>query len=73
MYPWRVKSKVKNDFFQFSTPDCVAMGGLGHFAIWLYAELLCGNSGTCGTFGSPCLSAKEEFRVAAVEVWHIVS
>ncbi len=71
MYPWKVKSRTKNDFFQFSTPECLAVGGLGHFAIWLDAELLAGNSGTCGTFGSPCLSCKEEFTVQGVELWSI--
>jgi hypothetical protein len=28
-----------------------------------------GSSGSCGTFGSPCLASKEEFKVAAVELW----
>jgi len=133
MYPWKVKSKVKNDFFMYrwgrgrgegacqtsrsplcparprarffsfrtpwlppppcvhasaahghpadppprrrraarSNPECIAVGGLGHFAIWLDAELLSGNSGSCGTFGSPCLAHKEDFRIAVVELWHV--
>ena len=32
-YPWRAISQVKNDFFQYATVDCLAVGGLGHFAI----------------------------------------
>lgn len=39
-YPWRSLSKEKNDFFQYGTPECLAVGGLGHFAIWLDSELL---------------------------------
>lgn len=72
MYPWKVKSRTKNDYFMYATPECLAVGGLGHFAIWLDAELLAGNSGACGTFGSPCLASKEEFRIMGVEVWHVI-
>ncbi|GAX72932.1 hypothetical protein CEUSTIGMA_g387.t1 [Chlamydomonas eustigma] len=73
MYPWRSISQVKNDFFQYATLDCLAVGGLGHFAIHLDCELLQGSSSTCGTFGSPCLSSKEEFRISVVEVWQATS
>ncbi|KAG2432902.1 hypothetical protein HXX76_008633 [Chlamydomonas incerta] len=68
-YPWRSMSKDKNDFFQYGTPECLAVGGLGHFAIWVDADLLQGSSGTCGTFGSPCLAHSEEFKVHMVEMW----
>ncbi|EFJ52510.1 hypothetical protein VOLCADRAFT_56079 [Volvox carteri f. nagariensis] len=68
-YPWRSMSKTKNDLFQYGTPECLAVGGVGHFAIWLDAELLSGSSGICGTFGSPCLANGEEFRVQHLEVW----
>lgn len=71
MYPWKVKSKIKNDFFMYSTQECLAVGGLGRFAIWLDAELLQGNSGTCGTFGSPCLASKEDFKILGLELWHV--
>jgi hypothetical protein len=69
MFPWKMKSQVKNDFFQYSTSDCLAVGGLGRFAIWLDGELLRGSSGRCGTFGSPCLASGEEFSIAALELW----
>jgi hypothetical protein len=69
MFPWKIMSSVKNDFFMYATPECLAVGGLGHFAIWLDQELLRGSSGRCGTFGSPCLAAKEDFKVQGVEVW----
>lgn len=67
-YPWRSTSRVKNDFFMYGTPDCLAVGGLGHFAIWVDSELLNGSSGTCGTFGSPCLAQGNEFRIQFLEV-----
>ncbi|KAG2501203.1 hypothetical protein HYH03_001017 [Edaphochlamys debaryana] len=68
-YPWRSLSKEKNDFFQYGTPECLAVGGLGHFAIWVDADLHAGSSGTCGTFGSPCLAAAEDFKVQVIEMW----
>ena len=71
-YPWRSISQVKNDFFQYATLDCLAVGGLGHFAIHVDAELLQGSSSTCGTFGSPSLASKEEFKVGVLEVWQVV-
>lgn len=69
MFPWQVRSAMKNDFFMYAQQEAMAVGGLGAFAIWLDAELLQGSSGSCGTFGSPCLASKEEFKVAAVELW----
>ncbi|KAF8069683.1 Oxr1 [Scenedesmus sp. PABB004] len=71
-FPWAVGGGAKNDFFQYATPDALAVGGLGAFAIWLDAELLQGSSGACGTFGSPCLASREEFTVNAVELWALV-
>eukprot|EP00198_Chlamydomonas_reinhardtii_P001214 XP_001690549.1 predicted protein [Chlamydomonas reinhardtii] len=68
-YPWRSMSKEKNDYFQYGTPECLAVGGLGHFAIWVDADLMQGSSGTCGTFGSPCLAHSEDFKVHVVEMW----
>ena len=71
MYEWKVRADTKNDYFMYSTSDGIGTGGGGHFAIWLDAEFLHGSSGTCATFGSPCLAYKEEFKVAAVELWRI--
>ncbi len=47
-YPWRSLSKEKNDYFQYGTPECLAVGGLGHFAIWLDSELLHVGAGCAG-------------------------
>eukprot|EP00198_Chlamydomonas_reinhardtii_P002645 XP_001691981.1 predicted protein [Chlamydomonas reinhardtii] len=43
----------------------------GAFALWLDNELVEGASYACDTFGSPQLSAREEFKVAAVELWQL--
>lgn len=40
MFPWKVKSALKNDFFMYAQQDSLGVGGLGAFAIWLDAELL---------------------------------
>ncbi|GIL82722.1 hypothetical protein Vretifemale_11605 [Volvox reticuliferus] len=59
------------DFFQFSTHEGLGVGGCGTFALWLDNELLEGASYPCDTFASPQLSSKEEFKVAAVELWQL--
>ncbi|KAG2435847.1 hypothetical protein HXX76_007042 [Chlamydomonas incerta] len=59
------------DFFQFSTHEGLGVGGQGAFALWLDNELVEGASYACDTFGSPQLSAREEFKVAAVELWQL--
>jgi len=70
-YPWKRKSKERNDFFQFAATDSVAVGGGGHFAIWMDQDLAFGNSGVSDTFGNPCLSGSPEFRIKAVELWGV--
>ncbi|MEW5314804.1 MAG: hypothetical protein WDW38_006273 [Sanguina aurantia] len=69
-YPWRQRKEV-SDFFQFSTHEGLGVGGTGAFAFWLDNDLLEGSSHACATFGSPCLASKEEYGVAAVELWHL--
>ena len=61
----------RNNFFMFSTANCIAVGGGGHFAIWLDEDLLYGNSSPCPTFDNPCLSGRENFEVLSIEVWHL--
>jgi len=60
-----------NNYFQLSSTDFIAMGGGGHYAFRLDSEFLCGTSGPCDTFGSPCLSASEEFTCVALEAWSL--
>jgi hypothetical protein len=71
MFPWLQVAGVRNDFFQYATPEGLGVGGAGHWAISLDDELLKGSSGPCDTFGSPCLASKEEFDILVVELWHV--
>jgi hypothetical protein len=67
MYRW---SKL-NQYFQFASGDSIAVGGGGHFALWLDSDLHFGNSGRCDTFRSPCLASNEEFLCHDVELWQV--
>lgn len=40
MWPWHARTDVKNDFFQLSTPECLALGSMGRFALYIDQELL---------------------------------
>ena len=62
-------AQSKNDFFQFGTPEALAMGGGPHYAIRLDADLAMGSSGISSTFGSPCLASSEDFQIGKVELW----
>lgn len=58
-----------NYLFQSGSSASLSLGGGSHFAIWLDGDLHNGTSGTCETFGSPCLSSAPEFRIEQLEVW----
>ena len=58
-----------NYLFQSGSSSSLSLGGGSHFALWLDGELQNGTSGTCETFGSPCLSSKPDFRIKQLEVW----
>lgn len=51
------------------------MGGqIEYFGLWVSADFGRGHSKArpkCSTFGSPCLSCKEEFEIDVMEVWGI--
>mmetsp|Transcript_7726 Transcript_7726/g.21997 ORF Transcript_7726/g.21997 Transcript_7726/m.21997 type:complete len:601 (+) Transcript_7726:324-2126(+) len=70
-YPWKRKSKERNDFYQFATPDSIAVGGGGHFALWLDQDLAFGNSGISDTFGNISLASSKEFRIKGLELWGV--
>lgn len=63
---------ARNDFFQFGRPECLALGGKPHYALFLDGDLLNGTSGDSETFGSPCLAGTEEFEVGRLELWALV-
>lgn len=55
----------------YGAMESLGVGGTGHFSIWLDGELLCGNSGLCDTFGSPCLSKESDFKILNLELWGV--
>ena len=74
VYHWNQKEHSKDDrnnFFMFSTDDCIGVGGGGHFALWLDEDLLYGNSTKSKTFNNTCLSSSEVFQVLNIEVWRL--
>ncbi|XP_062228477.1 uncharacterized protein LOC133926518 [Phragmites australis] len=62
-----------NNYFTFCSPEYLAMGGGGHFALYLDGDLLNGSSSTSETFSNPCLSHTQEFKVKDVELWGFVN
>nr|CAB3467523.1 unnamed protein product [Digitaria exilis] len=62
-----------NNYFTFCSTDYLAMGGGGHFALYLDGDLLNGSSSTSETFNNPCLSHTPEFKIKDVELWGFVN
>ena len=58
-----------NGHFMLATKDSIALGGGGHFGLWLDGELEHGSSHECSTFNNAPLAGEEEFEVVAVEIW----
>jgi hypothetical protein len=59
----------ENNYFQCSTAEFLAVGGGGHYAIRIDADLEYGTSGECVTFGNPCLASGDEFECVVLELW----
>jgi len=72
---WRWKRATgdleRNDYFMFGAPESLAVGGGGHFALFLQEDLLRGSSGISATFGNGCLASANEFTVGQVELWSL--
>ncbi|KAL6605933.1 hypothetical protein ACP70R_041586 [Stipagrostis hirtigluma subsp. patula] len=62
-----------NNYFTFCSPEYLALGGGGHFALYLDGDLLNGSSSKSETYNNPCLSHTQEFRVKDVELWGFVN
>ncbi|OUZ99316.1 TLDc [Macleaya cordata] len=58
-----------NRYFTLCSSDFLALGGGGHFALYLDGDLLSGSSSVSETFGNPCLAHTEDFEVKEVELW----
>lgn len=61
-----------NRYFTLCSTDYLAMGGGGHFALYLDGELLNGSSSSSETYGNPCLAWSSDFEVKEVEMWGFV-
>ncbi|KAI3930630.1 hypothetical protein MKX01_037076 [Papaver californicum] len=53
-----------NRYFTLCSTDFLALGGGGHFALYLDGDLAISE-----TFGNPCLAYTEEFEIKEVELW----
>uniref|UniRef100_A0A0E0CRM5 Oxidation resistance protein 1 n=1 Tax=Oryza meridionalis TaxID=40149 RepID=A0A0E0CRM5_9ORYZ len=61
-----------NNYFTVCSTDYLALGGGGHFALYLDADLLSGSSSNSETFNNMCLSHSPDFAVKDVELWGFV-
>ncbi|KAL5992386.1 hypothetical protein ACLOJK_013303 [Asimina triloba] len=61
-----------NRYFTLCSTDFLALGGGGHFALYLDGDLLSGSSSFSETFGNSCLAHTEDFDVKEVELWGFV-
>ncbi|GJM86884.1 hypothetical protein PR202_ga02783 [Eleusine coracana subsp. coracana] len=61
-----------NNYFTVCSTDYLALGGGGHFALYLDGDLLTGSSSNSETFNNDCLSDSPDFAVKDVELWGFV-
>eukprot|EP00188_Purpureofilum_apyrenoidigerum_P004382 Plantae.Rhodophyta-Purpureofilum_apyrenoidigerum.ctg4933.p1 GENE.Plantae.Rhodophyta-Purpureofilum_apyrenoidigerum.ctg4933~~Plantae.Rhodophyta-Purpureofilum_apyrenoidigerum.ctg4933.p1 ORF type:complete len:488 (+),score=76.12 Plantae.Rhodophyta-Purpureofilum_apyrenoidigerum.ctg4933:88-1551(+) len=61
-----------NSFFQLSGHDSLAVGGGGHFGLWIDSEFNIGNSGRSETFDNEPLSPHGDFHCIVLEAWTFV-
>lgn len=61
-----------NRYFTLCNSDYLAIGGGGHFALYLDGDLLNGSSSVSETYGNPCLANSQDFEVKKVELWGFV-
>ncbi|XP_031285551.1 TLD domain-containing protein 2 [Pistacia vera] len=61
-----------NRYYTLCSTDFLAIGGGGHFALYLDGDLLNGSSSVSETYGNPCLAHSEDFEVKEVELWGFV-
>ncbi|KAE7998088.1 hypothetical protein FH972_002666 [Carpinus fangiana] len=61
-----------NRYFTLCSTNSLAIGGGGHFALYLDGDLLNGSSSVSETYGNPCLAHSKDFEVKEVELWGFV-
>mmetsp|Transcript_3014 Transcript_3014/g.9234 ORF Transcript_3014/g.9234 Transcript_3014/m.9234 type:complete len:415 (+) Transcript_3014:179-1423(+) len=64
----------RNEFFQFSNGNSLAMGGGEDcgFGLYVHCGLRKGSSNPCVTFNSEGLSGSNEFDIDTLEVWNLL-
>ena len=62
-----------NNHFQLAYHDSMAMGGGGHFGLWLDEAFEYGSSGRSDTYANEPLSPEESFRIIRVEIWELTN
>ncbi|XP_027190809.1 uncharacterized protein [Cicer arietinum] len=62
----------ENRYFTLCNTDYIAIGGGGHFALYIDGDLLNGSSSVSETYKNPCLANSQEFEVKEVELWGFV-
>ncbi|KAJ6413605.1 hypothetical protein OIU84_006410 [Salix udensis] len=71
-YPVIFHPTGANRYFTLCSTAFLAIGGGGHFALYLHSDLLNGSSSVSETYGNPCLAHSEAFEVKEVELWGFV-
>ncbi|XP_045812933.1 oxidation resistance protein 1-like [Trifolium pratense] len=71
-HPFIYRPTGVNRYFTLCNTDYIAIGGGGHFALYLDGDLLNGSSSVSETFGNPCLANSQDFEVKEVELWGFV-
>ncbi|KAK9949601.1 hypothetical protein M0R45_005118 [Rubus argutus] len=71
-HPVMYRPTGANRYFTLCATDFLAIGGGGHFALYLNSDLLSGSSSVSETYGNPCLAHSEDFDVKEVELWGFV-
>ncbi|KAK9271838.1 hypothetical protein L1049_002203 [Liquidambar formosana] len=61
-----------NRYYTLCSTDFLALGGGGHFALYMDGDLLNGSSSVSETYGNSCLAHSEDFQVKEVELWGFV-
>ncbi|XVF17243.1 hypothetical protein REPUB_Repub10bG0103000 [Reevesia pubescens] len=61
-----------NRYYTLCSTEFLAIGGGGHFALYLDGDLLNGSSSFSETYGNPCLAFSEDFEVKEIELWGFV-
>ena len=60
-----------NTHFPLAYHDSIAMGGGGHFGLWLDEAFEYGSSGRSETYCNAPLASDESFRIIRVEIWEL--